>query len=161
MGVGKSLISKELSKKLNIELIDIDTEIVKKEGISINEIFKKKGELYFRNLETEILKNIRKEKIISCGGGLPIHNNNMQYIISNGISIYLKANSDILYSRLKKEKRNRPLINLKKENELKIFIKNEIKKREVFYKKATYIINTDNKAIKDILREICSFILPS
>ena len=74
MGSGKSTTTKLLANKLHLPFYDIDKEIEKKEKISVSEIFKRDGELHFRSMETEILKKIIKKSIISCGGGLPIHN---------------------------------------------------------------------------------------
>ena len=113
MGAGKTTISKLLAKKMSLPLYDIDEEIEKEEKKSVSEIFKNDGELYFRILETEILKNIKQNSIIDCGGGLPIYNNNMRFINSKGISIYLKASNNCLFNRLKNEKKNRPLISKK------------------------------------------------
>ena len=77
MGVGKATITKLLANKLHLTYYDTDQEIEKKEKRSISDIFKKDGELHFRKLETELLENISQNSIIACGGGLPIHNNNM------------------------------------------------------------------------------------
>ena len=101
MGAGKSTITKLLANKFQLPFYDTDQEIEKNEKRSISDIFKKEGELYFRMLETEILKSINQNSIISCGGGLPIYNNNMELINSKGISIYLKASVNLLFDRLK------------------------------------------------------------
>ena len=158
MGAGKTTISKLLANKFQLPFYDTDQEIEKNEKRSISDIFKKEGELYFRMLETEILKSINQNSIISCGGGLPIYNNNMELINSKGISIYLKASVNFLFDRLKKEKKSRPLINNKTDEELEFYIKNELQNRKPFYKLASHTLLVDNKSNDDILREINTLI---
>jgi len=143
---------------LHLPYYDTDKEIEKKEKRSVSEIFKKDGELHFRILETELLKDINQNSIIACGGGLPIHNNNMRLINSKGISIYLKASNNCLFNRLKNEKRNRPLIANKTNKELEVFIKNELQNRSPFYNLANYTIVVDNKSTEEVLREVNSII---
>ena len=154
MGAGKTTITKLLAKKKQLPLFDTDQEIEKKEKKSISEIFKKDGELYFRMLETELLRSISQNSIIACGGGLPIYNNNMQFINSKGISIYLKASTKYLFNRLKKEKKSRPLINNKTDEELEIYIQNELQNRKPFYKLANHKIACNNLSKEDIVKKI-------
>ena len=158
MGAGKTTISNLLANKLQVPFYDTDQEIEKNEKRSISDIFKKDGELHFRMLETELLRGISKNSIIACGGGLPIYNNNMQFINSKGISIYLKSSTNYLFNRLKKEKKSRPLINNKTDEELEIYIKNELQNRKPFYKLASHTLLVDNKSKDDILREINTLI---
>ena len=105
MGAGKTTITKLLANELHLPFYDTDKEIEEKQNRSVSDIFKNDGELHFRMLETELLKNISQNSIIACGGGLPIHNNNMGLINSKGISIYLKASENCLFNRLKNEKK--------------------------------------------------------
>ena len=158
MGAGKTTITKLLANELHLPYYDTDKEIEKKEKRSVSEIFKKDGEFHFRILETELLKDINQNSIIACGGGLPIHNNNMRLINSKGISIYLKASNNYLFNRLKNEKRNRPLIANKTNKELEVFIKNELQNRSPFYNLANYTIVVDNKSTDEVLRQVNSLI---
>jgi len=158
MGAGKTTITKLLANELHLPFYDTDQEIEKKERRSVSEIFKKDGELHFRMLETELLKNINQFSIIACGGGLPIHNNNMELLNSKGISIYLKASNFCLLNRLKSEKISRPLIDNKTYEELEVFIKNELQKRTPFYNLANYTILVDNKSTDEVLREVNSLV---
>ena len=158
MGCGKTIISQKLAEQLNLYFLDTDQYIIKKEKRSINNIFKTKGEKYFREIERETLKTIKKNSIISCGGGLPIYKDNMNYINNNGTSIYLKCSTSILYKRLKNDKKNRPLIkNISNEN-LKDFINKHLLEREKIYKKAKHIVDIEERNIENILREINSLI---
>ena len=158
MGAGKTTITKLVANKLRLPFYDTDQEIEKKEKRSVSEIFKKDGELHFRMLETELLKNINQDSIIACGGGLPIHNNNMGLINSKGLSIYLKASDNCLINRLKNEKQNRPLISNKTDEELEVYIKHELQNRSPFYNLANHTILVDNKSTDEILREVNSLI---
>ena len=158
MGAGKTTISNLLANELHLPFYDTDQEIEKNEKRSISDIFKKDGELHFRMLETELLKTINQNSIIACGGGLPIHNNNMGLINSKGISIYLKASNKCLFSRLKKEKKTRPLIDNKTDEELDVYIKNELQKRSPFYSLANHTILVDDKSTDEVLREVNSLI---
>jgi shikimate kinase len=158
MGAGKTTITKLLADELHLPFYDTDQEIEKKEKRSVSDIFKKDGELHFRMLETELLKTINQNSIIACGGGLPIHNNNMGLINSKGISIYLKVSNNCLFNRLKTEKRIRPLIKNKTNKELENYIKNEIQNRSPFYDLANYNIIVDDKSTDEVLREVNSLI---
>ena len=158
MGVGKSTIAKQLAKQLNISFLDTDQKIEDKEKKSISNIFKINGEIYFRKLETKLLYQLNNKQVIACGGGLPLFNNNMEYIKKTGVSIYLKASSDFLFSRLKNEKRKRPLISKFDKYELQQFIHDQLTKREKIYSKATYKINVDDKTNEEILGEIHSLL---
>ena len=160
MGAGKTTITKLLANELDLPFYDTDQEIEKKEKKSVSEIFKEDGELHFRMLETELLKSISQNSIIACGGGLPIHNNNMKLINSKGISIYLKASINCLFNRLKKERKSRPLINNKNDKELEVYIKKELQNRGSFYNLSRQTILIDNKSTHEILRDIHSLISP-
>ena len=156
MGVGKSTIGDILSKEINIPFIDTDNYIENTTGKTISKIFKKHGEIYFRELEKKVISEIKGNKIVACGGGLPI--NNIEYINKNGTSIYLQASNKFLYNRLKKIKKNRPLIKYKNNEELRDYIQKQMLLREHIYAKAKYVINIENKNKIDILREINTLI---
>ena len=158
MGVGKTTIAKLLSDKLKLPFCDTDQIIEQEEKRSIAEIFKKEGKLHFRMLETELLKQYNSKGIVACGGGLAIHNNNMELINSKGISIYLKASANCLYNRLKDDKKSRPLIANITNEKLKLYLKKELKNRSPFYKLAQHTILVDGKNIAEILREVNALI---
>ena len=158
MGVGKTTIAKLLANKLKLPFFDTDQIIEQQEKRSIAEIFKKEGELYFRMLETELLKQYNSKGIVACGGGLAIHNNNMKLINSKGISIYLKASANHLYNQLKDDKKSRPLITNITNEELKLYIKKELKNRSPFYELAQHTILVDGKNKAEILREVNALI---
>ena len=107
MGVGKSTIGKSLAEKLSFKFIDIDKIIEKKEGCTIDLIFKNKSESYFRSLENRVtLNELKKEKaVISLGGGAFLNNTIRRAVRSSSISFWLDVNHDILIKRLRKQKK--------------------------------------------------------
>ena len=157
MGSGKSFFGNLLANELNMPNLDLDCFLEEKEIIKIDDIFKESGESYFRKQENKYLLELinRTDKyIISCGGGTPVFFNNMKKMNSNGITIYLKRNSDFLYNYLLNSKQKRPVFDrlLSKENFLIHF-----RKREFFYLKSKLIIHCDNfLSTKEIIENIKS-----
>jgi shikimate kinase len=159
MGVGKTTIGKQIAALNKVVFIDTDSQIEKETSKSIKEIFETDGEIAFRKLETDTIRLINRKAIIACGGGLPAHNNNIEYLKQKGTVIYLKASTETLIKRLEKNKNKRPLIsNLTTDKRLE-FISKILKEREKTYKQADYTIETDNKTVKEVLREINSLLL--
>ncbi|MCX7798155.1 MAG: shikimate kinase [Melioribacter sp.] len=153
MASGKSTIGPILSNVLGLEFYDLDQEIEEHEKSSIVEIFEKKGEPYFRNVESEILKKIAQKDniIVSLGGGTITIPQNLELMKNTGKIIYLKVSPEDIYKRLK-SKTDRPLFRdlVLKEASKEDFIKriNELlEKREPFYNKADLIIDTDQTPI--------------
>jgi shikimate kinase len=144
MGTGKSTLGLKLSKKMNIPFFDSDQEIEKLENISVKEIFNKKGEDYFRQKEKEFIEKMKLENdfILSVGGGLPCYNNLMYELNQLGKTIYIKASPKFLYSRLKTDKKNRPLLLNLDDNQLLEYIELKLDEREELYMKANLTIET-------------------
>ena len=151
MGAGKSTVGKVLANDLGWSFIDIDEEIVKHEKMSINDIFETKSEQYFRELETKIIKKFTQEKniILSLGGGAFEKGVNQEFLLKNTIVIYLCADIDTIYERIKTDN-SRPL--LKCDNP-KGKLKELLEKREPNYLKADFKIDT-NKPLDTIIEEI-------
>lgn len=150
-GAGKTTVGKYLAKTLNFEFIDLDILISENEKMAITDIFKNKGEEYFRILETDFLKKLvsKKNIVLSTGGGTPKKDENIDILKNIGISFYLEIEPNKIFDRIKEDK-NRPL--LKNDSPFEVLEKlyNERKQN---YKKADYIINADRK-IEDITSEI-------
>ena len=159
MGVGKTTIGKQIAALNKVVFIDTDSQIEKETSKSIKEIFETDGEIAFRKLETDTIRLINRKAIIACGGGLPAHNNNIEYLKHKGTVIYLKASTETLIKRLEKNKNKRPLISKLTNDKLLEFIRKILKEREETYKQADYTIETDNKTVKEVLREINSLLL--
>ena len=153
MGSGKTVIGKILSKKLNIEFIDIDNEIEEIEKKTILEIFKTKGEKYFRNVEEKIsLKSLKlQNKIISLGGGGYINPNIRKYTLNKCISVWLNWKAETLINRIKNSKK-RPLAMKLNSFEMQ----NLIEKRSIIYNLSNYKINCDKLKKSEIVKKITS-----
>lgn len=159
MGSGKSHIAKVLSKKTGFDLIDLDREIAKRAGMSVTEIFKKKGELHFRKQEKQLLEELLATKtqcILSLGGGTPAYYNNMEIINHNSVSFFLRTPVSVLSERLLRQKNKRPLIAHIKDEDIPEFIAKHLFERNIFYNKARHIVDTDGKTPEKIADEIMS-----
>lgn len=158
MGSGKSVVSEKLAKKIGFEYLELDKLIEKKENKSIAEVFKTKGELYFRKLENQLFKEVLSNEsdiVISTGGGTPCYFNNHTLLNSEDcISIYLKTSIETLCNRLLNEKENRPLLSNLEPDEMKEFIAKHLFERSYFYNQATYKVVVDDKSIDEIVSEI-------
>ena len=157
MGSGKTLVSKELNILNNFKIFDLDTEISKQNNRSITEIFKEKGEIFFRKTEKEVLEKIistEKNIILSLGGGTPCYYNNIDSINEKTISVFLKTNVKTLAQRLSSEKDKRPLIQNISNEDLPEFIAKHLFERNPFYNQAKITINTDNLSAREIAEEI-------
>lgn len=157
MGSGKSHIAKILSEKLNFKLIDLDKEIVSRYKMPITEMFEKKGELFFRKAEREVLKDVLKTEsdlILSLGGGTPIYYNNMEEINSLSESVFLRTSVGSLYKRLVHNKSKRALIARIKDEDLSEFIAKHLFERTPYYNQAKYTVDTDNKSVDEVSEEI-------
>jgi shikimate kinase len=116
MGSGKSYAARVLAQKLNLPYFDLDVEIEKKVGTTIKSIFEKRGEVYFRNLETELLLYSNFSGIISTGGGIVESKQNRQFLKTQ-YCIWLAPPWQQIYSRIKKSQR--PLVLNNTEAELR------------------------------------------
>lgn len=147
MGAGKSSFGKRLAKKMGRVFLDSDYEIEKRTGCSVSDLFKKEGESAFRQLETDWLDQLdQPNSIIALGGGTACFNNNMERINRMGISIYLELSPKALTDRLIKSKKNRPLIEPFKHDQMALlkFIETTLATREPFYRQATICISGVN-----------------
>ena len=151
MGSGKSSIGYLVSKKLNLVFNDIDSLIEEECGVDISEIFKTKGESYFRNLEEKItLKTLKKaNRVISLGGGGFINNKVRKEVLINHFSFWLNWDVSVLLKRIKNS-RKRPLTFQATNQD----IKQLIKKRTKIYSQAQFKINCNKLTKTEIVKEI-------
>ena len=151
MGSGKSSIGILVAKKLKLNFIDIDNEIENNLGITINKIFEKKGEDYFRKIEEKITLNKLKlsSSVISLGGGAFTNKNIRKEVLTYNLSFWLNWSDRILLNRIKNSKK-RPLVINSTENKLIELIK----KRSSTYSKALYEIKCDNLTKNEIVDKI-------
>lgn len=155
MGCGKTSVGKRLSEICNMRFMDTDEYIVTKEQCSISEIFEKKGEKYFRNLETESLMELLEKNlsntVISVGGGLPVKEENRELLKRLGMVVYLRANAETIYKRLRHDT-TRPL--LQTENP-RGRIADLLNDREQLYEAAAnFMVDVDDKNFDVIIQNI-------
>ncbi|WP_185882569.1 shikimate kinase [Blattabacterium cuenoti] len=158
MGCGKTTIGNMLSKKIKFNFYDLDNLLIKEIGSTIDNIFQTKGEKYFRKMEHIILKKFLKEKtkkyVLSVGGGTPCYYNNIDLLNKYSQTFYLKENIDVLFNRLYKNKKHRPLISNLQKNELFNFLNTNFSKRIHFYEQSFKKINIHGKSKLEIVKKI-------
>lgn len=143
---GKSTLGRAMAAALGYEYVDMDEIIVQNEQRSVFQIFQESGEEYFRKIESDLLKTFtkNKKKIISTGGGVPCFFDNMDFILENGISVYLDVSPQNLFERIYNSSKNdRPLIDKTDSNKLWENLTEKYNYRYQFYSKANIIIKED------------------
>lgn len=153
MGAGKSTVSKALKDLFHLEVIEMDEIIARENGMSIPEIFDKYGEEYFRQQETQLLKNLqsRKNVVVSCGGGVAMRPVNVEEMKKSGTIVLLQASPVTILERVK-DSHDRPLL---ENNKTKDYIAQLMNARRPAYEKAADLtVGTDHKDVRDICKEI-------
>ena len=152
MAVGKTTLGKIVAKKQKLKFIDIDASIEKKNSMTIKEIFKKKGEKFFRMVEEkEVLKSLEKNNcVIALGGGAFMNKTVRENILKNAISIWLNVDIKTLNKRVKWNQK-RPL--LKEENNQKKLTEIYAERKDI-YKLANHKIACDKLSKKNIVEKI-------
>ena len=157
MGTGKTTIAAELCKILPADYLDTDQMIIEKEGTAIEEIFERKGEVYFRQAESSIISDLKKVNtaVVSCGGGIVLKEENVINMKEVGIIFLLTALPETIYDRVKDDS-NRPLLNA---NMNVKYIQEMMEKRGSHYMNAAdYVVKTDHKEPEEIVEEISSIL---
>lgn len=153
MGAGKSTIARTLVRELNCPLVEMDERIVQEQGMSINDIFDKYGEDYFRDIESQLILDLGKQEasVISCGGGVVVRPQNTQYMKQSGRIVFLRATPETVYERVKNSN-DRPILNGHMNVE---YIAQLMEKRRSLYEAAADItIATDDRTREEICQEI-------
>ncbi|NLP35285.1 MAG: shikimate kinase [Clostridiales bacterium] len=154
MGCGKTSVGKRLAKRLNYPFVDTDHLIEKNIGCTINEIFSSKGEDFFREMETSILREIgsdSRHKVIATGGGLPEKKQNREILKEIGHVVYLKISKETVIKRLSGDT-TRPKL---KGDDLSTKVDALLREREPIYEEvADQVIETDDKSYNEIINLI-------
>ena len=149
MGTGKSTVARNMKRKYHMEILEMDETIVEREGMSIPDIFSKKGEMYFRDLETELLKELQEKDnmVVSCGGGVVLREQNVESMKKSGYIVLLTASAETILKRVKHDE-NRPLLKGKKNVEA---IQELMEERREKYESAAdiqiYVDQTDSRKV--------------
>jgi len=161
MGVGKSTLGKKLASRLKTPFYDLDTLIESELGMSIPEIFRKKGEKFFRIAEAEVLEDQIKSResfVLATGGGAVMAEGSMDRLLESGIVIWLKMSPKMLASRLEQAKGKRPLLDGVVNYES--FISNHLRERMPNYSRAQihYAASQNDAESMDMLaKEVASY----
>ncbi|MFZ9030188.1 MAG: shikimate kinase [Robiginitalea sp.] len=158
MGSGKSRLGRQLAARLGLPFTDLDAYIESEVGMPVPEIFQRRGELFFRKKEHQLLKALLETgeaRVLSLGGGTPAYAGNMDLVTTaTPHTFYLQHSIPSLVGRLEKEREQRPLIAHLPEDELYDFIGKHLFDRVPFYSQAGHTIFCDGKSVAEILSEI-------
>lgn len=153
MGCGKTTVADALHRTCRLERMEMDRVIEEREGMRISELFAKRGEAYFRGLESALLTELRDARgvVVSCGGGTPMRRENVAEMQKSGKIILLKAAPETIYERVK-DNHDRPLLD---QNKTVPYIKELMEqRREAYEAAADLIIETDGKTAEQICTEL-------
>ncbi len=158
MGCGKSTVSRALCEKYGMERIEMDEQIEREEGMTIPEIFSEKGEDYFREMETKLLKGVseREHLAVSCGGGTAMRECNVLEMKKHGKIVLLSAEPATVYERVRNS-HNRPLL----EGNMNVeYIRSLMEQRRARYEDAAdFTVETEHKTAGEIADEIMKYIV--
>lgn len=169
MGSGKSYLGRLLSNHLGVDHIDLDEWIENNYGKTISEIFQNEGEDQFREKESLALKSLYEaysgsvnlsitsselNLIISCGGGTPCFNGNMEWMNQHGLSIWLDPPTHVLFERLAREKAHRPLLANLSDDQMKHFVEQKLRERSFFYNQARLVLHDEKWDLNGLIKQI-------
>ncbi len=156
MGSGKTSVGRQLAQQLSYRFYDTDQLLEERAKDTISHIFSEHGEEYFRDMETELLRELAaglNETVLATGGGLPLREQNAKLLQDIGYVIFLKASRETIVERLK-EDITRPLL---QGEELEQRVDRLLKGRLPFYEKAAHkIITTDNRTVDEIAASVAA-----
>lgn len=153
MGTGKSTIAKIIEEESGRTLVEMDERLVEEAGMSINDIFEKYGEPHFRDMETELIRTIGTEgnSVVSCGGGVPMREVNVEAMRKSGTIVYLETTPETIFERVRYST-NRPLLNGNMNVEYITKLMND--RRPKYEAAADLTISTEGKTKQEICKEI-------
>lgn len=157
MGVGKSSIAALLGERLKVPVHEMDNEIAEMVGLPIPEIFRQRGESYFRGVESAMVTRLggMGPRVISCGGGVPMREENVTNMRSSGRVLLLTALPETIFKRVR-HNQNRPLLN---GNMNLDYIAGLMEQRRERYEAAADAqVSTDGKTVEEICREIIALL---
>lgn len=164
MGSGKTAVGSLLNDSLKYKFWDLDHYLETQWRASVSDIFKTKGELYFREQERIALTSLLEETppmVISLGGGTPCYYDTMSYLatLDHVVTIFLKTQVTTLSKRLLQAQQSRPLLaHLKGIDQIQEFVGKHLFERNVYYRQATHTVETDHKTIEEVTAELTALL---
>lgn len=146
MGAGKTTAAKRIATRLGWDVADTDAMFEEKYRISIHDFFNKYDETLFRKLESEVLKTTEnmENTVISTGGGLACHCDNMEWMNRHGLTVFMRISPEAAADRILHSKRKRPLTDNKNEVELAEYIRQHYAERLPFYEQAQITVKSED-----------------
>ncbi len=144
-GSGKTTLGRAFAREAGLGFVDLDWFIEQRYHTAVASLFAERGEAGFRKIEGAALREVGEfeDVVISCGGGTPCYAGNMDYMLSSGVTVYLRASEQVLFRRLSSWRASRPLLAGKQGGDLLSAIRQSLAEREPFYSRARYTITTD------------------
>ena len=161
MGVGKSSIGRRLGTRLSVPFVDADTEIEKAAGMSIADIFARHGEADFRSGEARVIARLLEDgpQVLATGGGAVMNATTQAAIKVKGVSIWLKAEFDVLMRRINKRKSERPLLQTA---DPAATLRQLLAQREPFYAQADLTVQSrevpHDAVVSEIMKAVAAFL---
>ena len=152
MASGKTTVAKKLAKKLGLEFVDLDKEIVRAAEMNIPEIFKVRGEMAFRKMEQKQLRKWMAKDgfVMACGGGTPCFYESMDEMKAAGTTVYLQMTPKAVVDRVQSAKEERPILKGLSNEKMLEKVTGQIEKRERFYSKAEWTVNGVNLDLDEL-----------
>ncbi len=160
MGSGKSTLGKKLASLLSYNFVDLDNFIEQQSGSSISRIFQEKGETYFREVETNCLKDVlavNTRTVVALGGGTVCFHNNIEKIKQAGVLVFIDLPAKALAQRLSTSKQERPLLKKFNEEQLISYIDDMLETRKTFYRQAHISLKGLNLSAHDIYSALLEY----
>lgn len=161
MGCGKTTLGRAVARVADVEFIDLDLYIENRFRRNVGDIFTEYGEAGFRRIERNMLREVGEfsNVLVACGGGTPCFFDNMEYMNSRGVTVFLQASMPRLCDRLYKGRRKRPLIAGMSDSEIAAFAESALKQRMPFYSQASLVFGSDElECREEIDRSVRRFI---
>ena len=145
MAAGKTTLGKALARDLGLQFIDLDHYIENRYHSTVSQLFADRGEEGFSQIERNMLHEVTEfeDVIIATGGGTPCFYDNMEYMNSKGITVFLQASVDVIYTRLTIARVQRPLVKGKTADELRQYIADMLEMRSPYYTRAHHTFCAD------------------
>ena len=146
MAAGKTTLGKALANDLGLQFVDLDHYIENRYHCTVAQLFAERGEEAFRQIERNMLHEVAEfeDIVISTGGGTPCFFDNMDYMNAQGITVFLEASPEVIYTRLTIARVQRPLVKGKTADELRQYITEMLERRAPYYTRATHTFNANH-----------------